>query len=76
MQTVDQRLQALEQAVNTLPSAILNALLAVVTALNKQDSIDKAALHKDLEELKSVQIENGNHAQYQQIISLVQSRVS
>ena len=76
MQTVDQRLQALEQAANSIPSAILNALLAVVTALNNQDSIDKAALHKDLEELKSVQIENGNPAAYQQIISLVQSRIS
>ncbi len=34
MQTVDQRLQALEQGVNTVPSAMLNALLAVVTVLN------------------------------------------
>lgn len=76
MQTVDQRLQALEQAMNSIPSAVLNALLAVVSALNKQDTIDKAALKRELEELKSVHIENGNSAAYQDIISLVQSRIS
>lgn len=76
MQTIDQRLQVIEQALNTMSSAILNALLAVTTAIDKQGSIDKAALRDELEELKSVQIENGNQSQYQQIISLVQSRIS
>ncbi|TDJ77244.1 hypothetical protein E2H86_08665 [Pseudomonas putida] len=76
MQTVDQRLQALEQAANSVPFAVLNALLAVVTALNKQNSIDKAALKHELEELKSITIENGNSAAYKDIISLVQSRIS
>ncbi|AOX08660.1 hypothetical protein D3C76_1077490 [compost metagenome] len=76
MQTVDQRLHTIEQALNTFPSAILNALLALTSAIEKQGTIDKAALKQELEELKSVQIENGNQAQYQQIISLVQSRIS
>lgn len=76
MQTVDQRLHALEQNMNSVPFAVLNALLAVVTALNKQSSIDKAALKHELEELKSITIENGNSAAYKDIISLVQSRIS
>lgn len=76
MQTLDQRLHAVEQALNTYPSAILNALLALTSAIDKQSSIDKEALKKELEELKSVHIENGNQAQYQQVISLVQSRIS
>jgi len=61
---------------NSVPFAVLNALLAVVTALNKQSSIDKAALRHELEELKSITIENRNAAAYKDIISLVQSRIS
>lgn len=76
MQTVEERLNAIEQALNTLPTALLNGLLAVTTAIDKQGSIDKAALKQELEELKFVQIENGNQAEYQKVLSLVQSRIS
>ncbi|MDD1130483.1 hypothetical protein [Pseudomonas shahriarae] len=76
MQTVDQRIQALEQAMNAVPSALLNAVLAIVSALNNQDSIDKKALKAELEELKSVHIENGNQKMYEEILTMVLSRLS
>lgn len=76
MRTVDQRIQALEQAMNTVPSALLNAVLAIVSAINNQHSIDKKALKAELEELKSVHIENGNQKMYEEILTMVLSRLS
>ncbi|AMS13134.1 hypothetical protein A3218_01940 [Pseudomonas chlororaphis] len=76
MKTVDQRLHELEQAVNTIPSAILNMLMAVVSSLNKLESLDKEALRNELEDLKSVQIRNGNQVQYVELIDHVLARLS
>ncbi len=76
MKTVDQRLNELEQAVNTIPSAILNMLMAVVSSLNKLESLDKQALRDELEDLKTVQIRNGNQAQYLELIDRVIERLS
>lgn len=76
MQTLDQRLLSLEQAMNTVPSAILNAVMAIVSALDKQDSINKPLLKQELEELKLVQIENGNQKMYEDILTMIESRIS
>ncbi|PXX59528.1 hypothetical protein SAMN05660489_04553 [Pseudomonas sp. LAMO17WK12:I10] len=76
MKTVDQRLHELEQAVNTIPSAILNMLMAVVSSLNKLEPLDKEALRNELEDLKSVQIRNGNQVQYVELIDHVLARLS
>lgn len=76
MQTVDQRIRDLEQALNAYPSAILNSLLAVVSSLNDKDLIDKKALKKELEEVKQVKIENGNQELYESVITMVLSRIS
>lgn len=75
MQTVDQRLAALEQATNTISAATLNALGSIIKTVTKLDSVDRQALWDDLEGAKSVHIENGNQANYLQIISIFQSNI-
>jgi hypothetical protein len=76
MQTIDQRVVALEQAANAVSAVTINALLAIITSISKLDSFDKNALNTELENLKLVRVENGNQAQYSEIISLLQSRIS
>jgi hypothetical protein len=76
LQTIDERLHALEQAVNTYPTAILNALLAVLTAVNAQNGVDKAALRAELEEVKGIHIPNGNQQQYAQMLDMVIARLN
>ena len=76
MQTIDQRVVVLEQAANTISAVTINALLAIITSVTKLDSVDKKALKAELEDLKSVEVQNGNQEQYAGIISLLQSRIS
>jgi hypothetical protein len=76
MQTIDQRIVALEQAVNAVSAVTINALLAIITSVSKLESFDKDALKTELENLKLVRVENGNQAQYSEIITLLQSRIS
>jgi hypothetical protein len=76
MQTIDQRVVVLEQAANTISAVTINALLAIITSVTKLDSVDKQALKAELEDLKSVEVQNGNQEQYAGIISLLQSRIS
>ncbi|AXH55500.1 hypothetical protein ACDH60_24305 [Pseudomonas ficuserectae] len=76
MQTIDQRIVALEQATNSVSAVTINALLAIITSISKLDSFDKNALKAELETLKLVQVQNGNQAQYSEILTLFQSRIS
>ncbi|MEE4694805.1 hypothetical protein V2K91_06100 [Pseudomonas alliivorans] len=76
MQPIDQRVVALEQAVNSVSAVTINALLAIITSVSKLDSFDKDALKTELENLKLVQIPNGNQTQYSEILTLLQSRIS
>ncbi|CAI8802159.1 hypothetical protein [Pseudomonas zeae] len=76
MQTVDERLAALEQAANTISAATLNAVGAVIKAVTKLDAVDRQALWDDLEGAKSVSVQNGNQANYLQILSLFQKNIS
>ncbi|KRP44054.1 hypothetical protein [Pseudomonas poae] len=76
MQTVDQRLVALEQSANTMAAATLNALGSIIKVVSKLDSVDRQALWDDLEGAKSVQVENGHQANYLQIMSILQSNIS
>jgi galactitol-specific phosphotransferase system IIC component len=76
MQTVDERLAALEQAANTISTATLNAVGAVIKAVTKLDAVDRQALWDDLEGAKSVSVQNGNQANYLQILSLFQKNIS
>ena len=76
MQTIDQRLVALEQATNSVSALTVNVLLAIVASVSKLESFDKNALKAELEDLKSVQVENGNQTMYSEILTLLQSRIS
>ncbi|UST66001.1 hypothetical protein NF673_09690 [Pseudomonas moraviensis] len=76
MQTIDQRVVVLEQAANTISAVTINALLAIITSISKLESLDKQALKAELESLKDVHVQNGNQAQYSDIISLLQQRIS
>ncbi|WP_080224014.1 hypothetical protein [Pseudomonas syringae] len=76
MQTADQRLTALEQATNSLLSASTNALSAIVKTVSQLESVDRETLREDLEQLKTVQIQNGNQAIYSEFLSIVQSNIS
>nr|WP_315446142.1 hypothetical protein [uncultured Pseudomonas sp.] len=76
MQTVDERLAALEQAANTISAATLNAMGAVIKAVTKLDTVDRQALWDDLEGAKSVSVQNGNQTNYLQILSLFQKNIS
>ncbi|WP_122501467.1 hypothetical protein [Pseudomonas viridiflava] len=76
MLPIDQRVVALEQAVNSVSAVTINVLLAIITSISKLDSFDKDALKIELENLKQVQIPNGNQAQYFEILTLLQSRIS
>jgi plasmid replication initiation protein len=76
MQTIDQRVVVLEQAANTISAVTINALLAIITSISKLESLDKQALKAELESLKAVHVQNGNQAQYSDIISLLQQRIS
>ena len=76
MQTLDQRLVALEQATNTLSAATINAIGSVIKTVTQLESVDRKALWDDLQALKEVQVENGDQGNYLQIISLFQSNIS
>ena len=76
MQTIDQRVAALEQAANSVSAVTINALMASIRSISKIDSLDKQALKAELEDLKTVQVQNGNQAQYTDILTLLQSRIS
>lgn len=76
MQSVDQRVAVLEQAVNTMSAATLNALGAIFKAVTKLDAVDRQALWDDLEGAKSAVIPNGDQANYLQILSLFQKNIS
>ena len=76
MQTIDQRVAALEQAANSVSAVTINALMAIIRSISKIDSLDKQALKAELEDLKTVQVQNGNQAQYTDILTLLQSRIS
>ncbi|GHS80331.1 hypothetical protein PAGU2196_11650 [Pseudomonas sp. PAGU 2196] len=75
MKTLDQRVVELEQALNSVGSALQNTLMAVVTSLNNQPDFDRIALQNELEEIKGVHIENGNQRLYTDAISMVQDRL-
>ena len=76
MQTLDQRLVALEQATNTLSAATINAIGSVIKTVTQLESVDRKALWDDLQALKEVQVKNGHQGNYLQIISLFQSNIS
>ena len=76
MQTADQRLLALEQATNSLLSATTNALSVIVKTVSQLESVDRETLREDLEQLKAVQIQNGNQTIYSEFLSIVQSNIS
>ena len=76
MQTLDQRLAAIEQATNSLSAATINAIGSLIKTVTQLDSVDRKALWDDLEALKEVQVQNGNQGSYLQIISLFQSNIS
>ncbi|MBP5948260.1 MULTISPECIES: hypothetical protein [unclassified Pseudomonas] len=76
MQTIDQRVAALEQTANSVSAVTINALMAIIRSISKIDSLDKQALKAELEDLKTVQVQNGNQAQYTDILTLLQSRIS
>ncbi|MEL4167255.1 hypothetical protein [Pseudomonas sp. ZS001] len=76
MHTVDDRVAALEQAVNTISAATLNALGAIIKATTKLEALDRQALWDELEGAKSVSVQNGNQAQYLHILSLFQQNIS
>lgn len=76
MQTIDQRVAALEQTANSVSAVTINALMAIIRSISKIDSLDNQALKAELEDLKTVQVQNGNQAQYTDILSLLQSRIS
>ena len=76
MQTLDQRLAAIEQATKSLSAATINAIGSLIKTVTQLDSVDRKALWDDLEALKEVQVQNGNQGSYLQIISLFQSNIS
>lgn len=76
MQTLDQRLAAIEQATNSLSAATINAIGSLIKTVTQLESVDRKALWEDLEALKEVQVQNGNQGSYLQIISLFQSNIS
>ena len=75
MKTLDQRVVELEQALNSVGTALQNTLMAVVTTLNNQPNFDRSALQNELEEIKRIHIENGNQRLYSDSISMVQERL-
>jgi len=76
MQTLDQRVVAIEQATNSLSAATINAIGSLIKTVSQLESVDRKALWDDLEALKEVQVQNGNQGSYLQIISLFQSSIS
>lgn len=75
MESIDQRIVALEQATNSVSAITINALLAIIASISKLESFDNSAFKAELENLKSVQVENGNQTMYSEIITLLQSRI-
>ncbi|WP_460137928.1 hypothetical protein [Pseudomonas sp. S2_A10] len=76
MQNVEHRLAQLEQAANTVSAVTLNALGAVINATTKLDSVDRQALWDELESYKATQIQGGSQANYLDMLSFLQSRIS
>ncbi|MNJ67168.1 hypothetical protein D3C77_633180 [compost metagenome] len=76
MQNIENRLIALEQAANTVSAVTLNTLGAIISAVTKLESTDRQALWDDLESYKATQVQNGDQANYLQMLSFLQSRIS
>lgn len=76
MQNVENRLAALEQAANTVSAVTLNTLGAIISAVSKLDSVDRQSLWDDLESYKATQVQGGNQANYLDMLSFLQSRIS
>lgn len=76
MLSLDQRLAVLENAVNTIPTAIMNVVLEILTELDSIEGIDKAGLKSRLEGLRDIHIENGNKKAYNDLIDLALTRLS
>lgn len=76
MQNVENRLAALEQAANTVSAVTLNTLGAIINSVTKLESIDRQALWENLESFKATQVQGGNQANYLDMLTFLQSRIS
>ena len=76
MQDVEHRLAQLEQAANTVSAVTLNALGAIINATTKLESVDRQALWDELESYKATQVQGGSQANYLDMLSFLQSRIS
>lgn len=76
METVEQRLAALERSANTTAAVTTNALVALITAVTRIHVFDRELLWKELNTAMSKPVPNGNQEEYKRIISLLQSQIS
>lgn len=76
MQNVEHRLAQLEQAANTVSAVTLNAPGAIINATTKLETVDRQALWDELESYKATQVQGGSQANYLDMLSFLQSRIS
>lgn len=76
MQTVEQRLAALEQAMNTLPSTLMNVTSHIIDVLVRQPSFDREEFRQNLEDLKNINIQGGNARLNEDVINFFLQNLS
>ena len=72
----DAKVEVLAQLLSTQITAALNGLLTVVSAVDQMPGVDREAIRRDLNELKTLATSDVDRHLYNQTIDLIASRLS